>query len=159
MTAPRCASAAPIGMPPSFRPSSASAIATSRSRCMSSMYNGARRDHAVNVLARRLLSAATPIVLGVGLAAVLESQPAPHSLTLLAREGRRLLPLVAAGDQELVALDDLAGAFQLAVQESLGAITVSYKGKTIVLTPDQTLASVSGRLISLPAALVRRNAR
>src|SRR6185295_9842267 len=39
------------------------------------------------------------------------------------------------------------------------AVTVSYKGKTIVLTPDQTLASVSGRLISLPAAPARRGAR
>ena len=36
-------------------------------------------------------------------------------------------------------------AFQLTVrEESLGAITVSYKGKTIVLTPDQALASVGG---------------
>ena len=30
-------------------------------------------------------------------------------------------------------------------------MTVSYKGKTIVLTPDQALASVAGRLVSLPA--------
>ena len=50
--------------------------------------------------------------------------------------------------------------FQLAVhEESFGAVTVSYKGKTIVPTPDQTLASVSGRLISLPAAPARRSGR
>ena len=55
-------------------------------------------------------------------------------------------------DQEFVALDDLAAAFQLTVREEAGAITVSYKGKTIVLTPDQALASVAGRLVSLPAA-------
>ena len=42
----------------------------------------------------------------------------------------------SVADQEFVALDDLAAAFQLTVrEESLGAVTVSYKGKTIVLTP------------------------
>ena len=63
-------------------------------------------------------------------------------------------------DQEFVGLDDLASAFQLTVrEESLGAITVTYKGKTIVLTPEQALASVSGRLISLPAAPSRSGRR
>ena len=79
---------------------------------------------------------------------------------MLSKEGRRPLPIVLVADQEFVGLDDLATAFQLAVHdESLGAITVSYKGKTIVLTPDQTLASVSGRLISLPAAPTRSGRR
>ena len=64
------------------------------------------------------------------------------------------------GDQEFVALDDLAALLQLAVREdSLGAITVSYKSQTIVLTPDQALASVAGKLISLPAAPVRNGRR
>ena len=87
------------------------------------------------------------------LAVTLASQPAPApSLTLLSREGRRQLPITLVGDQEFVALDDLATTFQLAVnQESFGAITVSYKGRTIILTPEQSLASVAGRLISLPA--------
>ena len=63
-------------------------------------------------------------------------------------------------DQEFVALDDLATAFQLTVrEESLGAVTVSYKGKTIVLTPDQALASVGGRLVSLPAPPSRNGRR
>src|SRR5262252_8773299 len=39
------------------------------------------------------------------------------------------------------------------------AIAITYKGKTIVLTPDQALASISGRLISLPAAPVRTGGR
>jgi N-acetylmuramoyl-L-alanine amidase len=52
----------------------------------------------------------------------------------------------------MVALGDLANAFQLTVHtETLGAITISYRGKTIVLTPDQNLASVDGRIVSLPA--------
>jgi len=97
----------------------------------------------------------------LALAITLLSQTAPaSSLTLLSKEGRRPLPIAMVNDQEFVGLDDLAAAFQLAVhEESLGAITVSYKGKTIVLTPDQTLASVSGRLISLPAPPARSGRR
>jgi N-acetylmuramoyl-L-alanine amidase len=80
----------------------------------------------------------------------------PPSLTLLSKDGRRPLPIALVGDQDFVALDDLAAAFQLTVREdTLDAVTVSYKGKTIVLTADQPLASVAGRMVSLPAALSR----
>lgn len=106
-----------------------------------------------------LLSGATALLI-VALAAILSSQAGPSpALTMLSRDGRRTIPLAIVNDQELVGLDDLASAFQLSVQESLGAITVSYKGRTIVLTPDQSLASVSGRLISLPAAPIRAGRR
>src|SRR5437870_3902288 len=81
-------------------------------------------------------------------------------ITVLAGEGRRALPLTLVSDQEFVALDDLAAAFQLTVhEEALGAITVTYKGKTIVVTPEQALASVSGRLVSLPAPPSRSGRR
>jgi len=106
------------------------------------------------------LSAAATFAFLLALAAALSSQPAAPSLTLLSKEGRRALPLAMVADQEFVALDDLASAFQLAVREdALGAITVAYKGKTIILTPDQALASVSGRLVSLPAAPARSGRR
>jgi N-acetylmuramoyl-L-alanine amidase len=82
-----------------------------------------------------------------------QSVPSSSPLTLLTKEGRRPIQVTVVGDQEFVALDELAAIFQLTVREdSLGAITVSFKGKTIVLTPDQALASISGRLVSLPAA-------
>jgi N-acetylmuramoyl-L-alanine amidase len=97
----------------------------------------------------------------IAVVTALSSQPAqPPVLTMLARDGRRAVPLTLVADQEFVALDDLAAAFQLTVrEESLGAMTVSYKGKTIVLTPDQALASVSGRLVSLPAPPTRNGRR
>ena len=97
----------------------------------------------------------------IALAAALSSQTTqPPALSMLSRDGRRALPIVLVADQEFVALDDLAAAFQLTVrEESLGAVTVSYKGKTIVLTPDQALASVSGRLVSLPAPPSRSGRR
>jgi N-acetylmuramoyl-L-alanine amidase len=69
------------------------------------------------------------------------------------------MPIAVVGGREYVSLDDLAAAFQLAVREESGAITVSYRGRTIVLTPDQALASVSGRLVSLPAPVVRAGGR
>src|SRR4029078_7020194 len=94
-------------------------------------------------------------------AVALSSQPAAApTLTLLARDGRRSLALTLVADQEFIALDDLASTFQLAVrEEAQGAITVSYNGRTIVLTAEQTLASVAGRLISLPAAPTRSGRR
>jgi N-acetylmuramoyl-L-alanine amidase len=96
----------------------------------------------------------------IAFAVALSSQtPAPPALSLLSKDGRRLLPLTLGGEQELVALDDLATAFQLTVREESGAVTVSYKGKTIVLTPDQPLVSVSGRLVSLPAPPTRSGRR
>ena len=108
-----------------------------------------------------LFATALPLVILAALVATLSSQtPAGPSLTVLAREGRRALPIAMVSDQEFVALDDLAAAFQLTVhEESLGAITVTYKGKTIVLTPEQALASVAGRLVSLPAPPSRSGRR
>ena len=79
------------------------------------------------------------------------AQTSQAGLTLLSKDGRRTLAIAVVNGQESVALDDLAAAFQLTVREEAGAITVSYKGRTIVLTADQALASVSGRLVSLPA--------
>src|SRR4051812_29414501 len=49
--------------------------------------------------------------------------------------------------------------FQLTVREDALGVTVAYKGRTIVLTVDQPLASVSGRLVSLPATPIRNQAR
>ncbi|HYM25317.1 MAG TPA: N-acetylmuramoyl-L-alanine amidase [Vicinamibacterales bacterium] len=105
---------------------------------------------------------ATAAVILIGLAAGVSTQqppsPAPSAatLTLVSKEVRRTIPLTVVGDQEFVALDDLASAFQLQLQESLGSMTVGYKGKTILLTADQPLASVSGRMVSLSAAPTRR---
>jgi N-acetylmuramoyl-L-alanine amidase len=95
------------------------------------------------------------------LGSALSSQtPSASQLTILSKEGRRTLATVTAGGQELVALDEVAARFQLTVhEETLGSLTVSYKGKTIVLTPEQTLASVAGRLVSLPAPPTRSGRR
>jgi N-acetylmuramoyl-L-alanine amidase len=85
---------------------------------------------------------------------ITQAQP-PAPLTMLSREGRRVIPLTLVNNQEFVAMDDLASVFQLTVREdALGALTVTYRDKTIVLT-NQALASVAGRLVSLPAPAAR----
>ncbi len=100
------------------------------------------------------------LALSVSLARDLAGQsPASSSLTIVARETRRPIPLTTVGAQELVALDDLATAFQASLREDAGAITFSYKGRTIVLTAEQTLASVAGRVISLPSPPTRVSGR
>jgi N-acetylmuramoyl-L-alanine amidase len=92
-------------------------------------------------------------------AAHLAGQAPATALQVLTRDGRRTLPITVNQNQELIALDDLASAFQLNVRDDGGAITVAYKGRSIVLTPDQTIASVAGRLISLPFPPVRSGTR
>src|SRR5688572_14436544 len=89
----------------------------------------------------------------------IHGQSAP--ITVLSREGRRTLPAVEVQGHQMVGLDDLATLFQLQLREDAAAraVTATYKNQTIVLTPDQSLVSASGRLVSLPAPLTRRNNR
>jgi N-acetylmuramoyl-L-alanine amidase len=81
----------------------------------------------------------------------------PLPYTLVSRDGRRPVPVRSINGQEMFALDDLARLFDLALREDVaaGGLTVATKAQTIVLSPGQSLASVGGRLISLPAAPLR----
>lgn len=98
-------------------------------------------------------------VAALSLAVRLAGQASSPTLQLLSRDGRRSLAIIMQGGQEMLALDELSRAFQLNVRDDGGAITVGYKGRTIILTPDQTIASVAGRLISLPAPPIRADGR
>jgi N-acetylmuramoyl-L-alanine amidase len=82
-------------------------------------------------------------------------------LTLLSREGRRPVPTIVLSGQELVALDDVAALFQVAVREDTlaGGLTVTYRGQTIVMSSEQPMASVSGRVVALPSPAVRSGNR
>jgi N-acetylmuramoyl-L-alanine amidase len=87
------------------------------------------------------------------------NQPGP--ITVLARDGRRSLPTIDVQGHQMVGLDDLANLFQLQVREDAAAraVTVTFRNQTLVLTPDQSLVSASGRLVSLPAPLTRQGRR
>jgi N-acetylmuramoyl-L-alanine amidase len=85
----------------------------------------------------------------------------PTPLTLVSREGRRTVPTTLLSGQELIALDDVAALFQVAVREDTltGGITLTYRGRTIVASPDQPMASVNGRVVTLPSPIVRSGRR
>jgi N-acetylmuramoyl-L-alanine amidase len=90
--------------------------------------------------------------------AVPAQQPASAlPYTVVSREARRPLAVRATGGQEMFALDDLARLFNLTVREdaAAGGILITSGSQTIVLSQQQPLASIAGRLISLPAAPVR----
>jgi N-acetylmuramoyl-L-alanine amidase len=112
----------------------------------------------LSIFSRAILVAVSAALI-VGAAVELTGQNAAPSLVVLSRDGRRALPLTVSGSQEMVALDDLAAMFQLTVREDRDALTVSYKGRNVVLTPDQSMASVAGRLITLPAPPTRAGTR
>ena len=100
---------------------------------------------------------ALTLVVAVLLAAVsLAGQGAPPAspLRLVSSAGTRPIPTIQNGDTELVALDDLTALFAVTVKEDAvaRAFTVTYKGKTVVLSQNQALASISGRLVSMPAS-------
>jgi len=104
------------------------------------------------------------VLLAVSLAAVCAfsiaipaQQPASAPYTVVSREGRRPLPVRTVNGQEMFALDDLARLFGLTVREdtAVGAITVTSGTQTVQLSLQQPLASIAGRMISLPAAPVR----
>jgi N-acetylmuramoyl-L-alanine amidase len=108
--------------------------------------------------ARRLCIAAV-----CALVAILSGAPAAQApaaappYTVLSREGRRPLAARMVSGQEMFALEDLARLFDLSVREdaAAGGLTVTVRNQIIVLSAGQSLASVGGRLISLPSAPVR----
>jgi hypothetical protein len=74
-----------------------------------------------------------PVACLLALATGLSSQTPPGpSLTLLSRDGRRPVPITLANDQEMIALDDLATAFQLPVARRRSARSpLPTKGKRL----------------------------
>ena len=82
-------------------------------------------------------------------------------LTLLSRDGRRPVPTIVLGGQELIALDEVASLFQVTVREDTlaGGLTITYKGRTILVSNDRPMASVSGRVVALPSPAVRSGGR
>jgi N-acetylmuramoyl-L-alanine amidase len=110
---------------------------------------------------RRRISIAAALILAL-VTTMSGQDPAPATpLTLVSRDARRAIPTTAQNGREVVALDDLATLFQLSVKEDAlaGGVTVSYRGRTIVASTDRPIVSVEGRVVSLPASMVRSGRR
>jgi N-acetylmuramoyl-L-alanine amidase len=87
-----------------------------------------------------------------------QAQGQAGGLRVLSREGTRMLATVTIGGQEYVALDEVASSFGLTLREDrlAGGVTATAGTQTIIITADQPVASVGGRLVSLTAAPVRQ---
>jgi len=111
------------------------------------------------VISRRFCSAAATLLLALLHSASAAQPPAGAAApyTVISREGRRPLAARTMAGQEMFALDDLARLFNVVVREdaAAGGLTVTAGTATIALTSGQSLASLNGRLISLPAPPVR----
>ncbi len=89
---------------------------------------------------------------------VLAQAPA---LTVLSRDGRKPIPITTINNQEYIAVDDVNAAFATTSREDrlAGGLTITARGQSIVLTENQNVVSVAGRLASLPAPVLRRDNR
>ena len=86
------------------------------------------------------------------------SQTPDEPLTLVSTQGRQPLPTVAFDGRRMVDLRELAAPFGLtiAADRQPGRVTVLRGEQVIVLTANQGLVSVAGRLVSLPSPPVQR---
>lgn len=82
-------------------------------------------------------------------------------LTIIAREGRKPLPVTSINNQDYVAVDDINAAFQTTSREDrlAGGLTITARGRSIVITENQNVVSAAGRLVTLPAPPLRRDGR
>ncbi len=89
------------------------------------------------------------------------AQTAASGLTLIDAAGRHPIATVTLGDQELISLADLAAVFRLDVAEDsrTRSMTVTSAGRRVILTAEQALASVDGRLVSLDGPVRRAGGR
>ena len=100
-------------------------------------------------------------VLAAALCLITVALPAQQSAalpyTVVTREAKRPLAARMINGQEMFALDDLVRLFNMTVREDPAAnsLTIGVGPQTILLSTQQPLASVGGRMTSLPAAPVR----
>ena len=81
------------------------------------------------------------------------AQSLSEALTIISSDGRQTIRTVRTSDRDMVALADLAEIFGLEIDDSGNrTVNVTYGGEVIILTEDQQLVSVAGRLVSLRAA-------
>lgn len=105
------------------------------------------------------MAAFAALTLAAGLSWLASAQGA--SLTVIAREGRKPLPITSLNNQDYIAVDDINAAFGTTSREDrlAGGLTITAKGRSIVLTENQNVVSVAGRLVPLPAPPLRRDGR
>jgi N-acetylmuramoyl-L-alanine amidase len=114
----------------------------------------ARPRHALGRLTVTLLAVVALAPVGRG------QSPGPRpstAFTVISPGQRSTLVTAVVNGREVVALDDLAQGFELTVREDAlaGGLTLAARGRTLVLSTSQGLASAGGRLVSLSGPPVR----
>ncbi|BCS32310.1 hypothetical protein TBR22_A15200 [Luteitalea sp. TBR-22] len=109
-----------------------------------------------------LLAGATLLVPAAGARTTTQAQPpapARRVWTVLTTGGSQPLPVTVVNGREYVSAADLSGLFGLVVKEDrAGGLVISMGTRTIVVSLTQGLASVDGRVVSLPAPPTRQGA-
>ena len=99
----------------------------------------------------------------IALVGLLPSRPVAQgtAFTILSREGRKPLALTSIGNQDYVSVDDINTVFGTSSREDrqAGGLTITARARSVALSENQNIVSVSGRLVSLPAPPVRRDNR
>ncbi|HCQ99719.1 MAG TPA: hypothetical protein DIU48_09880, partial [Acidobacteria bacterium] len=99
-------------------------------------------------MSHRLFSALAFVLLALNPA---QGQTPDEPLTLVSRDARQPLPTVSFGGLRMVAVSELALAFGLTVADDQqpGRLILTRDDQVVVLTVNEGLVSVSGRLVSL----------
>jgi N-acetylmuramoyl-L-alanine amidase len=108
---------------------------------------------------RRLVAFLLAALMGLVAPATAQTPPAP--ITVLSGQGRRALPVTTINNGDYLSLDEVGAALGLSTRDDrvTGAATVTSGQRSAVLTPDRTVVSVQGRLVSLAAPPVRQDGR
>lgn len=107
-------------------------------------------------MTRALVTAGLFLLAAIPPSAVAAQEPA-GGLTLIDASGRRGVETVTLRNREMIALDRLAGLFRFDLSEDARTrtVTLTMGGRTVILTAEQAIASVDGRLVSLDAPVYR----
>ena len=85
--------------------------------------------------------------------------PSPSPITIISAQGRRGLTATTVNGGDYLSLAEVAAALGLTVRDDrvTGSTTVAQGGRSAVLTPERTVVSVQGRLVSLAAPPLRQH--
>ena len=109
-------------------------------RAVDRQTTGMMRTHTILVLSATVLAFHAP----------LSGQSPSAPLTIISPDGRRTLDTLEASGRQLVPLDALAALFRLDVREDGGGtLTIGSGDQSVIVTANQQLVSVAGRLVSL----------
>jgi N-acetylmuramoyl-L-alanine amidase len=110
-----------------------------------------------------LIAGATLLVTGAGAQTPPPAQPLPGAAaarrvwTVITSSGNQPLPVTVLSNREYVSSADISGLFGLVFREDrAGGLVITMGGRSIVVSLTQGLASVDGRIVSLPGAPVRQ---